>query len=245
MKILKNIFGIIALAGVMLVIGCEQQGLTSFDTDYTGINFPSDSTNYSFLGNSEGEHIKEIEVMILGTSSDMDRTFNVEVINDELTTADESEYEIIEGVVDAGSFSGVLRVRLFNSERLSEETASIHLRLTDSDHFKTGTVEANSFVLKWTDQVIIPAWTFYRFFFTAQPSTAAYRAIVESTGVTQFTLQDYLAVGPAGAEAIGRVFGDYVKEHNLQNPDNPLRHDDGPLAGELIEPIYYTQSKYD
>jgi hypothetical protein len=115
----------------------------------------------------------------------------------------------------------------------------------DSADFEVGTVEANQFVLKWTDQVIVPAWTFYRFFFTSQPSTAAYRAIVESTGITQFTIQDYLAVGPAGAEALGRVFGDYVKEHNLQNPDNPLRHDDGPLEGELIEPIYYTQSKYD
>lgn len=245
MKLNKILLGLFALVGVLLTLGCEQEGLTSFDTDFSAINFSADSTSYSFLGNSEDEYVEEVEVMILGTSSDRDRTFNVEVVNDELTTAEESDYEIVGGLVEAGSFSGILRIRLFKSEKLADETVSLHLKLVDSDDFEVGTVEANQFVLKWTDQVIVPAWTFYRFFFTSQPSTAAYRAIVESTGITQFTIQDYLAVGPAGAEALGRVFGDYVKEHNLQNPDNPLRHDDGPLEGELIEPIYYTQSKYD
>lgn len=245
MKLDNKIWVFFVLAGLLLATGCDQQGLTSYDTQFSGINFSADSTSYSFLGNAEDSHIEEIDVMIVGTSADRDRSFNVEVIQDELTTAGESDYEILGGIVEAGSFSGVLRIRLYNSEKLEEETVSLHLQLTDSEDFEIGVAEANRFVLKWTDQVIIPDWTYFRFFFTAQPSSAAYRAIVESTGLTEFSLQDYLAVGPDGAEALGRVFGDYVKEYNLQNPDNPMRHDDGPLEGELIEPIHYTQSIYD
>lgn len=239
---------------IITVIGlqaCEKDELTSFEAA-PAVNFssvdiydPVYEEEYSFLTNPEEEHIHEIQVQIMGDASDQDREFNVEVINDSLTTATEDQYEILEGVVPAGEFTGTLYIKLFKSPELDNETVSLHLKLVDSPDFQSGNVESDEFVIAWTNKVVIPDWRWYRFFFVRVPSTAAYRAIVESTGLVELPTSAYFQLGQAGATALGTQFGDYVKEYNLQNPDNPLRHDDGVNAGELIEPLYYTRSKYD
>ena len=223
---------------------CQEEDIMSFEA-LPAVNFVDDSKTYSFLGNPDGEALQEIEIHIIGDAADRDRYFEVEVIQDEQTSARQEQYEIARGVVKAGAFSGVLPVTVFNSEELDSTSVSLHLSIKESEDFQPGNIEMRNFVLSWTNQVVLPNWQWYAHFFTRIPSSAAYRAIVESTGVTQFEMSDYRAVGPTGAEALGTQFGNYVKQYNLDNPDNPLRHDDGDLAGELIEPIYYSKSKYD
>ncbi|WP_162426104.1 DUF4843 domain-containing protein [Pontibacter pudoricolor] len=233
-----------ALVVTLLFTSCAKQDIMPYQAD-PAVNFVSKTVEYSFLGNPEGEYVQEIEVQVMGQAADHDRRFNVEVIQDSLTTATPQQYEIVEGLVKAGEFKGKLYVRLLKSPALDKDKVSLHLRITNSDDFQKGNTESVDFTVAWTNKVIVPAWTYYRYFFTAKASTAAYRAIVESTGVKTFTVRDYIAVGPTGAQALGTQFGDYVKQWNKDNPDNPLRHDDGVLAGELIVPIYYTHSKFD
>lgn len=221
---------------------CEPQEIMSFEGE-SAVNFTQTTQTYSFLGNSEGVQTIEIPVRIMGNAVDHDRTFNVEVIEESNVPA--GSYEIVEGVVEAGEFTGNLIVNVFNSAALADSEASILLEITDSNDFNAGNVNTRQYRLNWTDQVVVPAWTYYRFFFTSVPSPAAYRAIVESTGLTTFTLNDYRAIGPVGAQALGTQFGDYVKQWNLDNPDNPLLHDAGPQEGQPIVPLYYTKSIYD
>jgi hypothetical protein len=229
---------LVALVGSAFVYGCEQTNVSSFDPEsFSAVNFQTDSLSYSFLENSEDSYVQEVPVQIIGDSTNADREFSVEVIEDSLTTAEASDYEIQGGVIPAGSFEGTLFIELYNSEKLQDSEVSLHLRVVDSGNLEAGNEESDDFVMYWTDKVIVPAWTYYSFFFCPNPSTAAYRAIVESTGVTEFTLDDYRELGPTGAEALGREFADYVEEYNA-NHDEPLTHDDGPQEGQPVQPIY-------
>ena len=223
---------------------CEEEDIMSFEA-LPAVNFVNESKTYSFLGNLDGEALQEIEIQIIGDVSDQDRFFEVEVIQDEETNAEQEQYEIAQGVIKAGEFTGILPVTVFNSQELDSTTVSLHLRMVESEDFKPGNIETRTFILSWTNQVVVPNWQWYSYFFTRLPSSEAYRAVVESTGLLQFEQSDYVAIGPIGAEALGVQFGDYVKQHNLENPGNPLRHDNGDLAGEEIVPLYYTRSKYD
>lgn len=237
---------IILLAGVLLsflMSSCEEEDLMGFEAD-TAVNFIQKEQTYSFLGNNEDTQTIEIPVQIMGNAVDYDRSFNAQVIADSSNAAADS-YEIIGGIVKAGEYAGNLLVEVQNSSELSDSVASIFLELTDSQDFSSGNIESLHYRLNWTDKVVVPAWTYYRYFFTSVPSTAAYRAIVQSTGITSFTISDYLALGPIGAQAVATKFGDYVKQWNLDHPNNPLIHDDGPQEGELIVPLYYTKSLYD
>lgn len=240
-----NVLVIVMTLGALIFSGCEQNEIMSYQEDYSAVNFTSDSTTYSFLENTDDEYIQKIPVRIVGDSAAQDRPFKVEVINDSLTTAEPDDYEIMDGIIEAGKFEDTLSVRLFNSEKLSEEKVSLHLRIVNSEDFKPGAVEDNTYLLTWTDRIVVPDWTWYRFFFCTNSSTTAYRVFVESTGRTSFTSDDYRGLGQYAAIALGRQFGDYIKQYNEDHPENPLIHEDGPAEGELIEPLYYTQSKFD
>lgn len=245
MKKLIRFFGI--LIAVVIFSACEKDEIMSFQGE-PALNFssvdisdPVYEEEYSFLTNPEDEHIHEVQVQIMGDAVDHDRTFEVEVINDSLTTATPEQYEILEGIVPAGEFTGTLFIKLFKSPELDDKSVFLHLKIVGSPDFQSGNVGSDEFVLGWTNKVVIPDWRWYSFFFTRVPSTAAYRKIVEITGLEEITNADQRMLGVPGLTALGTQFGDYVMDYNEQHPDNPLRHDDGPNAGELIVPLYYTQ----
>ena len=240
MKYIKLISLVVLLLGILT--SCEQEDIRSFEAE-PAVNFTQTTQTYSFLANPDDAEIIEIPVRIMGNAVDYDRNFDVEVIEE--TGVPEGSYEIMGGYVEAGEFEGVLEVKVFNAPVLENSEASITLELTNSEDFRAGNIGSRQYILNWTDQVVVPAWTYFRYFFTAVPSPAAYRAIVESTGITQFTLNEYRALGPVGAQAMATTFGNYVKQWNLDHPDNPLIHDGGPLEGELIVPLYYSKSLYD
>lgn len=249
MKKLIRVFGILTV--VVMFNACEKDEIMSFEgapaLNFSSVDIyvPVYEEEYSFLTNPENEHIHEIQVQIMGNEVDHERAFEVKIINDSLTTATENQYEILKGVVPAGDFTGTLYIKLFNSPELDDKSVSLHVKIVDSQEFQSGNVESDEFVISWTNKVVVPSWTWYRHFFTRVPSTAAYRIIVQTTGLVELTRADLRTYGIPGLTALGTKFGDYVMEYNLAHPDNPLRHDDGPSAGELIVPLYYTHSKYD
>lgn len=227
------------------LVSCEKDEIMSFEGK-PAINFKGESTEYSFLVNQENEYIQEVEVRIIGDTTDYDRNFSVEVVKDTNTTATSEQYEILDGVVKAGEFTGKLSVKLFNSDALADTMVRIKLKLIDSDDFVAGNIESSYYEIGWTDKIIVPSWGLYKYFFCATKSTSCYRAIVASTGLVKFGMTEYRAMSYAtGATVLGTIFGDYVKQWNLDHPNEPLRHDDGDKKGELIEPKYYTKSKYD
>lgn len=241
---MKNLLYTTFALVLLLFVSCEEEQITSFE-DYSAVNFVTKSVEYSFLGNAEGEFIQEANVRIMGNVKDYDRLFKVEVINDSLTTANTNQFEIIDGIVYSGEFTGALRVKILNSAALDSTKVSIHLKIVDSEDFNKGNLETNELVITWSNKIVVPVWSYFRYFFCATSSTSCYRAIVEATGYKKFTIIEYRAVGGDGAVAIGTTFGNYVKQWNLDHPNNHLKHDDGAKAGQEIIPIYYTKSLYD
>lgn len=230
--------------GVLFLSSCKKEDIMSFQAK-PAVNFVGQTTEYSFMSNPENEYVQEVDVRILGDTVDYDRHFSAEVVKDSLTTARDDQFEIIGGVVKAGEFTGKLSVKLRNAPELSTTKIAVKLKLTDSEDFKAGNIELSTFVVTWSNQVVVPSWTYFRYYFTAVASTSAYRAIVVSTGLTRLTAADFRVMQAAGAEALGTKFGDYVMQWNKDHPNDHLKHDDGTRAGQDIVPLYYTHSKFD
>lgn len=234
-----------AIAGIFILqASCKKDEISSF-TANSAVNFTAKELDYSFLGNPSGEYIEEIEVRIIGNAVDHDRTFDAVVVNDSVTTAKPNQYRIIGGIVKAGEYTGKLSVELLNSNELNNTTVKLKLKLVDSEDFKAGNIESNAFILGWTNQIVLPSWTYYKIFFSVASSNKAYQTIVEQTGLKTITATEFRAMGQIAVEAAGTKFGDYVKQWNLDHPGDHLKHDTGTLAGQDIVPLYYTKSKYD
>ncbi|MFD0761315.1 DUF4843 domain-containing protein [Lutibacter aestuarii] len=235
---MKN-YILIAILTIMMIsfTSCEEEEIDSFSA-LPAINFINNSSDYSFIQNTSSDYIAEIPVKIIGNSTDYDRFFSVEIINDSITTAESNLYQILEGKVEAGQFEGALFLNVKNAPKLDTLEVSIHMKIIDSEDFKKGNIESEDFTFTWSNTIIVPAWTYYRYFFCRYPSKAAYRAFIAATGRTSFTISDYRELGPTGAKVLGVQFGDYIRNYNLEHPNNPLLHDDGPKQGEPIIPIY-------
>src|SRR5690606_21988551 len=97
---LKNKLAIQVMAAGLLVLlfACRKSELQAFKAG-AAVNFVVKSVEYTFLGNPENEYIQEIPVRIIGDTISTDRYFTVEVVNDTNTTAQPSDYSIVEGVV--------------------------------------------------------------------------------------------------------------------------------------------------
>lgn len=221
---------------VVFAMSCQKDELGAFEAK-PAVNFVNDSIQYSFIQEVSDEHIIEIPVAIIGDTASYDRYFEVKVLEDDLTTATNDLYEIMEGKVLAGDYTGNLSVKVKKSPILDDASVSIHIASITSNDFTIGNIESNTTKLIWTNKIVIPAWTYFRYFFTRYPSSAAYRAFIASTGMTTFTITDYRALGPTGAQALGKAFGDYIRQYEIDN-GTPLLHDDGDRAGEEIIPIY-------
>ncbi|UMB55449.1 DUF4843 domain-containing protein [Lutibacter sp. A64] len=235
---MKN-YILITILTLLLIpfVSCEENEIEAFKA-LPAVNFVNSSLDYSFVQNTDSEYIAEIPVQIIGTATDYDRYFNVEVLNDSITSADTSLYEIVEGKVPANAFEGSLFLKVKNAAKLDTTSVSVHLEIADSEDFVKGNVETKNHTFKWSNTIIMPAWTYYRYFFCRDGSTAAYRVFIAATGRTSFTISDYRALGPTGAKVLGVQYGNYIRNYNAEHPDSPLLHDDGAKAGEPIVPIY-------
>ena len=233
----------------ILLVNCTKKDIATFASD-DAVNFGrienTNTVTYSFMANPNDEYIQEVPVLIMGDTAGFDRSFEVQVVNDSNTTASPDQYQILGGTVKAGQFTGTLAVKLMKTPDLDDTTVSLKLKLIDAADFKAGNIESSEFIVRWTNKVVVPSWTYFRYFFTSVPSTAAYRLIVQTTGLTTLTARQYAVdIGAAGVQALATKFGDYVKQWNKDHPNDKLKHDDGPKAGEEIVPLYYTHSKYD
>lgn len=245
----STIFFICLMVFSVSFFGCKKEKLQPFKAN-PAINFAkvenTNSLTYSFMTNPSNDYIQEIPVTIIGDSSNVDRTFNVEIVSDSNTTATPAQYELLGGIVEAGKFTGKLKIKLLKAPELDQKTVSLKMKLVDSKDFKVGNIESSYFTVKWTNQIVLPAWNYFRLFFVSVASNSAYRLIIQTTGLTTLTAQQYgREIGAAGVEALATKFGDYVKQWNKEHPNDKLKHDSGTLAGEEIVPKYYTRSKFD
>lgn len=226
----------------ILMVSCKKSDPLSFSAS-PAVNFITTTSVYTFLGNSTGEKIQEIPVRIIGNATEKDRSFSADVITDQ-TNAPENLYEILGGEIKAGAFEGVLKVKLKNAPALATSEVKLALRIKGTGELGSGNVESQVHTITWSDKVVIPSWTYYRIFFTQTPSSRAYKLIVELTGLTTFPASVYSGLQQHGAEALGVKFGNYIKQWNIDHPNDILVHDDGAAVGQAIVPKYWDKNLY-
>ncbi len=238
MKLILNYIFCIAL----FLVSCKKSEPLSFSAS-PAVNFINQTSVYTFLGNSTGEKVHEIAVRIIGHAAGQDRPFTAEVVTDQ-TDAPANLYEVLGGEVKAGDFEGVLKVKLKNAPALSTGEVKLALRIKGTGELGSGNVESQVHTVTWSDKVVIPSWTYYRIFFTQTPSSRAYKLIVEQTGLTTFPAAVYSGLQQHGAEALGVKFGNYIKQWNIDHPNDILIHDDGAAVGQPIVPKYWDKNLY-
>lgn len=226
-----------------LLLGCEKSEPTAFASksaivfDY--FETVGNKKIYSFLGNASDQAVLGIPVIVNGFAADVDRSFEVEVISDTITNAAVDSYAIQQSIIRAGRIKDTLYVLVKKTPELEEQVAHLYLRVKDNALFDRGIIERQYYEVAWSNQAIMPTWgVYFRTFFTAVGSTKAYRIFVETTGLTNFAVADFRVYGQAGAEVLGKKFGDYIRAWNLAHPHELLRHDDGTQAGQVIVPRY-------
>ena len=241
MKYLNKVLGLFVIS--LLFIGCEESEPTSFQAkpaivfDYQ--TEASSKATFSFLGKSGNEGEVKIPVIINGFAEDRDRKFEVEVVTDTITDASATGYKIEQGVIKAGKLKDSLHVKLYKSEEIETKVVNLYLRVKANDEFERGIREKQYYQLSWSNQAIMPTWgTYFRTFFSSVGSTRAYRIFVETTGLTNFVVADFRIYQQAGAEVLGKKFGDYIRAWNAANPNDILVHDDGTSKGLPIVPRY-------
>lgn len=241
MKYLNNIFLILGVT--LFFSSCEKSDPMSFRAKPAIVfdfrNATDNKVTFSFLGKSEEVGEVRVPVIINGFSEDRDRQFEIEVVSDTITDAMPTGYTIESGIIHAGRMKDTLIVKLYKTTELETKVVNLYLRVKANEEFERGIKEKQYYQISWSNQAIMPTWgTYFRTFFSQVGSTRAYRIFVETTGLTNFVLADFRIYQQAGAEVLGKKFGDYIRAWNIANPNNKLVHDDGTSKGLEIVPKF-------
>ena len=156
--------------GILLLVSslcsCIEEHYMKFDTDFTGIYFTTDSTNYSFSVTpiEQREHLIKIPVQIMGTLDKADRDIKFEIIDQTSTAVDQVHYTLDKAVIPGDSTMGYIGIRVLRDSLKGNfvdgyESYKIHLRLLANEHF-TPTLDSLSQVhlLKFDNAIEQPEW---------------------------------------------------------------------------------------
>ena len=227
---------------ILSLWGCQKEDTMLYEQN-PGVYFTSDKFNYSFLENP-GQDTKTIKlaVDITGSQVDYKRMFLVTTpVKDTITTAEEDQYIIGKGVVEANEYNGYVEVELFSDQRLDDSIYVLQLEIQPTKDFPEVRLNKKNLVLSFTNKAIKPMnWSALALYFGNAFSSRWWNFICEATGRTSFPYNPadpdketwYMTPGEIGSCYI--MVRDALNKYNQDHPYEPLRHDDGDYAGEEV-----------
>ena len=228
------------------IYGCSDSDIMHYEGG-NALHFMKLRQGLSFMTNMEAEKdTMFIKVLLVGNPVNVEREFAVEVVSDSNTTATSDQYRIVKATVPANDTIGTLAPEVCHPEFLNIEESTLKLKLAvkDNEYFKAGGwLNYITIQLTWTTDLVQPeTWNAMRYFFTSKYSSNVYRAIIASTGLTEFWYYDPdpetgYRLDQYEGWVYGKKFADWVREYNRTH-DDVYRHDDGAYKGEEIVPIY-------
>ena len=234
---------ITALVALFAFTSCNKDELLLFDAG-DRVNFMVHEQALSFLGKTTAELPADTlitDITIVGHTAPFDRTVAGVAYEDpagtpddkKLTTATKEDYQILGGIIPAGSTFGTFKVLCINRESLGTQTMKLRVLFAENEYFKPGTKENLYIDLSWSRNLMKPkTWSAFQTYVCATYSTAMYKIFIEVTGLSELEFSNV-----AEAAVIGKKFGDYVRAYNIAHPGAPLCHDDGDEAGSPIIPL--------
>lgn len=149
------------LIAVAFFAACKKDQPATFDPNFTGIYFSTDSMNYSF-GVTPIEitsHLLKVPVKVMGMPDTKDRVFSVE-IGKERTTAVEGVHYKLTGdlVVPKDSVNGYIPLEILRAD-LGEDDFKIHFKLIEKDGFTPVDYPNTHIIVVFNNRVEPPNWT--------------------------------------------------------------------------------------
>lgn len=133
----KSIYILIAAVFAGTFASCSQDDYKVFDSSDAGIYYAVEEFSYSFgiSATTVTSRVLEIPVLIMGATSDKERTFGVTVV-DSLTNAVEGKHFELPSsfVIGAGSVEGIVPLEVLRGE-LGEEEWTVTLLLVANENF--------------------------------------------------------------------------------------------------------------
>lgn len=219
---------------------CTKDDIMLFNDD-SRVCFDGDKWNFSFIDSeNKNETIINVPIAISGLAAEIDRKVKVVAVLDSNTTAEATSYEIFEGLVKANEYKGLIPIRLNNFSKLDTSFVNLRIKIVENDFFKLGDNKKLKYDLTWTNQLIKPAnWYWLNWYFGTY-SSRYYKFIIEVTGRTQFPYfpkhpdKEKWNWTPSQVQAYAAKIKDALNKYNLTHAE-PLKHDDGEKAGQIVE----------
>lgn len=243
---MKNNYMKVSLLAILLCfISCEQEKIMMYEQVGGVVFTESVDISFSFFGLKEGqEPISKISASISGNAVDYDRAIKIALYEGDETrvnTARPEQYEIIDGIVPAGSFTGTIPVKFNYTEDMSDSIFVFHIQIMPNDDFPVAGYDHAKVKISVTDQVIKPTnWRGLRWYFGEPFSKSWYEFIL---GVIEM---DYIPYGTidipesekwsydeltAYVAKVKSALNKYNKDHKEQ-----LRHSkDGDAPNTIVE----------
>lgn len=241
---------IFAFAGIFLWIACAKDEVDLYE-EAPGIYFNGSSTTYNFAENPDvaeiGYDTVNIPLLITGTAVDYDRNVEVKIAVEDTVTASDDMYEILSGVVLAGSYSGQVKVKINYVPLMDDSVYVTKFKLEPTKDFPVIDLNQVTFHLYMTNRLSRPAnWGRLSTFF-GNYSDSWYRFILEATNRSSLPYWSYYGSEDASnpdperwtmtyneISAWANLVREALTEYNNQHPGNPLKHEDGEYAGQNV-----------
>lgn len=240
MKIRKMIYAFVACACLSASLGlasCSDDDFLYQDQARVRLVGPwnytagSDSLTFSFATSASDvmEKVMDVDVVVMGTVADHDRTANV-TIDEGKTTATSDMYDFPKQVViEAGKSQATLPVTLKRSAALQSQQAKLYLKVEASGDFGVGVNEENHLLLIWSDMISKPTnWDDDLKEFFGDYSDTKYRFMLSNAeGITEF---DADTMSWAELQSYKIKFANALNAYNEAHPGAPLTDESGVLV---------------
>ena len=154
-------------------------------------------------------------VNLIGEVTDYDRPFEA-VVDEEVTTALPSEYEIEPGVLKAGEISAELTVKLIKSARMNDEKVRLRIRLQPNKYFDLGYEDMLTANVIYDNTPVCPEWwdEFISVCYLGPYTPEKYNAFYMYCGLT-----DISDMEPSELRELFLGFKEYIEKNGLKEAD--------------------------
>lgn len=251
---MKNNIFINSLLTILILLSftsCDKEGTLMYEPSPT-IYFGERSRTYTFTENMNrieiGYDTVKIPVQISGTATDYDRKVIMETVtSDTLHTASADMYTIAEGYVKKGDYKGYVPVRINYSPALDDSVYKIRVKLVPNEDFPGIDLEGRTITISISNKLTEPSnWSRLKNYFGPY-SNSWYRFILQKTGLSSLPYwttngsKDKTNPDPEKwtmtlyeVKAYAGLVKEELEKYNRKNPQNHLKHEDGPEKGKEV-----------
>ncbi|SMD07412.1 DUF4843 domain-containing protein [Pedobacter nyackensis] len=224
---------------LLLLAACQKEELEIYKDESPSL-YGLSGYSYSFIEDLTAQSKTiYLTVRLSGELKGYDRSFKVEPVFDNTTTAKPEWFEIKEGVLPKNSTEG--RVAIVLKRNMTVDTSLVDLNLQLLPSKELGTMLGTRSKVTWTAKIIQPVnWNQWLRYYLGVPfSTGWYKFVMQVTGRTSFPYNPSLSgadpvtwwMGAGEIQALGLKVKEALIKYNLEHPNDPFVHDDGPSKG--------------